>query len=136
MPGNHKIAPSNESPRTPSVVSSHSWANASHPKANIRLRVRIRHITSARKYVILGRKRTLVKDYKKSLGESCVWSPTTLYTIGFFQKKLRQLVCFSLRCCRKSETLEFRNSRISCFGARSVGPPQFGWPAAVGVALR
>ena len=32
MPRNHEITPSNESPRTPSVVSSHSQASVSHRK--------------------------------------------------------------------------------------------------------
>ena len=82
MPGNHKPTPSNESPRTPSVVSSHSQATASHPKANIRLRVRDRHIKSARKYVIPGRKRTLAKDNGKSFGESYVCLPATISTKG------------------------------------------------------
>ena len=38
-----------------------------HPKANIRLRVR--HIQTARKHIITGRKRAQVKDDRKSFGE-------------------------------------------------------------------
>ena len=54
--------------RIPSVLSSHCQATTKHPKANIRLRVRNRHIKSVRKDVIPGRKRALVKDNGKSFG--------------------------------------------------------------------
>ena len=67
-PGNHKITPSSESPRTPSVASSHSRPTASHLKTNIRLRVPNRHIKSTRKVVIPRRKQALVKDNRKSFG--------------------------------------------------------------------
>ena len=69
MPWNHEITEPNQSPRTPSVLSSHSQATVSHPRANIRLWVRNRHIKSAIKDKIPGKTQTLVKDNGKSFVE-------------------------------------------------------------------
>ena len=134
MPRNHKMAPANESPRTPSVVSSHSRATAGHPKTNIRLRVPNRHIKSARKAVIPGRKPALVKDNKKSFGESCVWSLATLSTEGFFNTPLRKYV-FSCDFAniRKTGISELRNFLHRSRFGRPI--PVWGL-AAVGVALK
>ena len=56
--------------------------------------------------------------------KSCVCSPATLSTEGFFKNPLRKFVV--VRFCRKSEKLEFRSSGSRSFGAGSVGPPRFG----------
>ena len=80
MPCNHKITPRNESPRTPSVLSRHSQVTASHPKANIRLRVRNRHLKSARNMWFKEENGPSWKIKGNPSVERCVCSPTTLST--------------------------------------------------------
>ena len=70
-------------------------ATASHPRANIRLRVRNRHLKSARKYAIPGRKRTLVKNDRKSFGGKLRMLSSYTFYRGFFKNPLRKLVFFS-----------------------------------------
>ena len=77
---------------------------ASHPKANIRLRFRNRHIKSRIKYVIIGRKQSLVKDNRKSFGEKL--RVVANYTLLKDSSKTLLEIRF-LRCCRKSENLNF-----------------------------
>ena len=105
-------------PRQPQVT-------ASHPKANIRFRVRNRHIKSARKYIIVRRNRPSWKITGNPSVKSCVCSPGTLSTKGFFKNPLRKFVLF-LRFYRKSEKLEFRSSGTSSVRDRPVGPSRFG----------
>ena len=124
--GNQKITLSNESPRTPSVVSSHSRATASNRKAILRLRVRNRCIKSARKIVIPGRKQTLVKDNRKLSGEKLrVVANYTFYRGCVFFSKTTNRNSRSM-ILPKIRKLDFRSSRISSFGARSVGHPGLG----------
>ena len=124
----HAITEPNQSPKTPSVLSSHYQATASPPQANIGLRVRNRHLKSARKYVIPGRKQALVKDNGKSVGESCACSPATLSTEGFFKKLIRALVfsCDVIQIPNKHDISELRSFLLwSPFGRPTPvwGPP-------------
>ena len=129
MPRNHEITDPNRSPRAPSVLSSHPQATVSHPKANIRLRVRNRHLKSTRNWRFQEENGPSWKMTGNPSVKSCACSPATLSTEGFFKNPLRKLLF--LRFCRKSEISEFRSSGTSSVGASSVGPPRFGVHAQV-----
>ena len=103
-------------------------ATASHPKVNIRLRVRNRHIKSARKYMIPGRKQAHVEDIRKSFGEKSRMLASTFF------KRILEKTFYTISVSAMLsmiDKLEFRSSGIPFFGSRSVGPPRFGVAAGV-----
>ena len=88
----HETTARNESPRTPSVLSRHSQATASHPKPNIRLRVRNRHLNQQEKRRFQEENRPSWKIMGHPSVKSCVCSAATLSTEGLFKNPLRKLV--------------------------------------------
>ena len=134
MPWNHEITARNESPRTPSVLSRHSRATTSHPKANIGLRVRNRHLKSARRNAFPGRKQALVKDDRKSFGEKLrVLSRYTFYRRILQKPSWKIRFSAILSKIRKTGISELRNF----LRRRPFGRPIPVWgPAAVGEAPR
>ena len=119
MQWNHESTAANQSPRTPSVLSSHSQATARPPQANIGLRVRNRHLKSARTYAIPARKQTLVEDNGKPFGEQLRMLPSyTFYTERFFKNPLVKVVRSAILLKLQTKLIsELRNSLLrSPFG--------------------